>query len=197
MTLNVKVGEHGFDALREECSARRVRPYFVGNHSLLVSPPLNVAVAELSDACSRLVDAIVATEARLQRPKGALAETKSRSSGNVDNTTASVRNAQPSRLPPLTPSHLDADGRQLYEAIVRSRVNVVGKEALLDEHGGLRGPWNAEVTSPLLGRHLEQLGSAVRHNNSLEPRVYERPRLFVYSKSFVNIARRAARQHAT
>ena len=77
------------------------------------------------------------------------------------------------RLPPYRPPHLDDAQQSLWDAIVDSRIDVVGEAALLDEEGGLRGPWNAEVASPALGQHLERLATAVRSHNSLESRVYE------------------------
>ena len=77
------------------------------------------------------------------------------------------------RLPPARPPHLDAAQHELFNNIVDTRIEVVGKEALYDESGGLRGPWNPEVTSPKLGRHLERLATAVRSENSLEPRLFE------------------------
>ena len=54
-----------------------------------------------------------------------------------------------------------------------TRIKVIRKDALFDERGALRGPWNPEVASPLLGRHLERLATAVRTENSLEANVYE------------------------
>ena len=77
------------------------------------------------------------------------------------------------RLPPFVPPQLDEAQKTLFENIVSTRINIVGYDALFDEAGGLRGPWNAEVASPGLGQHLERLATAVRANNSLEPRVYE------------------------
>ena len=73
----------------------------------------------------------------------------------------------------MQPPELDAEQQRLYDNIAQTRIKILSKEALFGEDGGLRGPWNAEVTSPLLGTHLEQLASAVRYQNSLEPRVYE------------------------
>ena len=77
------------------------------------------------------------------------------------------------RLKPAVPPHLDAAQQTLYDNIVDTRIKVVGREALFDESGGLRGPWNHEVTSPALGQHLERLATAVRTENSLEARLYE------------------------
>ena len=78
-----------------------------------------------------------------------------------------------SRLPPLAPPNLDDEQQKLYEDITVSRVKIVGREAVFDEHGGLRGPWQCEMMAPQLGRHLERLATAVRTENSLEPRLYE------------------------
>ena len=72
-------------------------------------------------------------------------------------TTASSYGA--SRLPPLRPPNLDDEQLRLYDSIVESRMKVVGREALFDEAGGLRGPWNPQLTSPALGQHLERLGA--------------------------------------
>ena len=73
----------------------------------------------------------------------------------------------------MLPPKLNAAQQRLYDDIVNTRKAVVGSAALFDEDGGLRGPWNAEVTSPALGKHLERLATAVRSENSLEPRLYE------------------------
>ena len=77
------------------------------------------------------------------------------------------------RLPPMVPPNLNEAQQKLYDNIVDTRINIVGSEALFDENGGLRGPWNPEVASPALGQHLERLATAVRTENSLEPRLYE------------------------
>ncbi|KAL1495281.1 hypothetical protein AB1Y20_017141 [Prymnesium parvum] len=87
--------------------------------------------------------------------------------------SSSSPEASTPRLLPIAPPLLSAEQHELYTSIVDSRIHVVGKEALFDEHGGLRGPWNAEVASPALGKHLERLATAVRTENSLEPRLYE------------------------
>ena len=73
----------------------------------------------------------------------------------------------------MAPPNLDEAQQRLFDNIVETRVAVVGREALFDEEGALRGPWNAEVASPALGQHLERLATAVRRENSLEPRLYE------------------------
>ena len=86
---------------------------------------------------------------------------------------SSAAASTPPRLRPMVPPDLDASQQRLYDTIVDTRVDVVGRAALFDEHGALRGPWNAEVASPALGQHLERLATAVRSEYSLEPRLYE------------------------
>ena len=88
-------------------------------------------------------------------------------------SSASAAASKPPRLRPMVPPDLDTSQQRLYDAIVDTRADIVGKAALFDEHGALRGPWNAEVASPALGQHLERLATAVRSENSLEPRLYE------------------------
>jgi len=73
----------------------------------------------------------------------------------------------------MVPPNLDEEQQRLYNNIVDTRINIVGEQALFDENGALRGPWNPEVASPALGQHLERLATAVRSSNSLEPRLYE------------------------
>ena len=86
---------------------------------------------------------------------------------------ASTAAGPPPRLPSQVPPHLDAAQQALYDNIVDTRVKIVGEAALFDERGALRGPWNPEVCSPALGQHLERLATAIRTENSLEPRLYE------------------------
>ena len=85
----------------------------------------------------------------------------------------SVAATKQPRLRPMAPPDIDAAQQRLYDTIVDTRVDIVGKVVLFDERGALRGPWNAEVASPALGQHLERLATAVRSENSLEPRLYE------------------------
>ena len=73
----------------------------------------------------------------------------------------------------MKPPKLESAQQELYDTIVDTRIKIIGPEALFDGDGGLRGPWNPEVTSPHLGKHLERLATAVRTDNSLEARLYE------------------------
>lgn len=67
----------------------------------------------------------------------------------------------------MQPPELDVEQQKLYDNIASTRIKILPKEALFDEDGGLRGPWNAEVTSPLLGTHLEQCASRRSNAESL------------------------------
>ncbi len=63
---------------------------------------------------------------------------------------------------------LDADGQRVWNDIVGTR-----SDQLINEHGGLVGPFNAFVSVPGLGRHLSSLGAALRFGTSIERRLKE------------------------
>jgi len=94
------------------------------------------------------------------------------SCGRLGTVSLSPFGAHP-RLRPMKPPYLDEMQQKLYKDVVDTRAKVIGRDTLFDENGGLRGPWNAEVTSPLLGKHLERFATAVRESNSLDARIYE------------------------
>ena len=78
------------------------------------------------------------------------------------------------RIAKLVPSELDADQRAVYESIAggpRAR----GPQAfrLIDDAGGLEGPFNAMLLSPAVGRALQSLGAAVRYGSGLSDRSRE------------------------
>jgi 4-carboxymuconolactone decarboxylase len=73
-----------------------------------------------------------------------------------------------SRLPYLRRADLDADGRQVWDSVVGSRGG-----RLVNEHGGLIGPFNAFVCAPQVGLRLSELGRAVRFETSIERRLSE------------------------
>ena len=56
----------------------------------------------------------------------------------------------------------------MWDDIVGTRGDV-----MVNEHGGLRGPFNAFVHAPGVGRHLSALGAAVRYGTSIERRLTE------------------------
>jgi 4-carboxymuconolactone decarboxylase len=72
------------------------------------------------------------------------------------------------RLKRLTPSALSPEQRALYDTIARGpRTHAVAPD------GHLRGPFNAMLYSPRIGKHLQALGAAIRFESSLEPRARE------------------------
>ena len=79
------------------------------------------------------------------------------------------------RIRMLTPNELNPDQKVLYDRVVKARaaVGAKGGFSIVNENGALNGPWNAQVMSPKIGGLFEQLGSAVRNENSLPARLYE------------------------
>ena len=73
-----------------------------------------------------------------------------------------------SRLPYLRRDDLDPDGQQIWDSVVGSRADL-----LVNEQGGLVGPFNAFVHAPDVGRHLASLGLVLRFGTSLERRLTE------------------------
>jgi 4-carboxymuconolactone decarboxylase len=80
-----------------------------------------------------------------------------------------------SRLPQLTPEHLNDAQRALYDGLVESFVpwaDQTGFEVIAPD-GSLLGPLNPPLFSPALGAALAGLFHADRANTSLSPRVHE------------------------
>ncbi|MDF2704976.1 carboxymuconolactone decarboxylase family protein [Nonomuraea muscovyensis] len=73
------------------------------------------------------------------------------------------------RLPPLTPSELAPDARALYDSIIEGPRGT----SMLDEQGGLAGPFNAMLLSPPVGDALQRLGAAIRYRSELGDRARE------------------------
>jgi 4-carboxymuconolactone decarboxylase len=73
-----------------------------------------------------------------------------------------------SRLPILRYDDLGPDGRRVWDGIVGSR----GAD-LINEQGGLIGPFNAFVHAPDVGRRLSSLGGTLRFGTSIERRLSE------------------------
>ena len=73
-----------------------------------------------------------------------------------------------SRLPKLLPEDLDDAQRAVYDSIAGGR-RAEGRQLfrLVDEHGGLEGPFNALLLQPRLGHALQALGAAVRYETTL------------------------------
>ncbi len=73
-----------------------------------------------------------------------------------------------SRLSYLRYDELDPDGQHVWNDIIGTR-----PDQLINEHGGLVGPFNAFVHAPTIGRHLSSLGAVLRFGTSLERRLTE------------------------
>jgi 4-carboxymuconolactone decarboxylase len=73
-----------------------------------------------------------------------------------------------SRLPYLRHDDLDEAQRQVWASIAGTR----GARVVNDE-GGLAGPFNAFVHAPVIGAHLTALGQALRYETSIERRLLE------------------------
>jgi len=78
------------------------------------------------------------------------------------------------RLAKLSPDTLDTEQRAVYDAIAAGR-RAQGPQLfrLVDDDGGLEGPFNAFLLQPRLGVVLQAVGSAVRYETSLSDRARE------------------------
>ncbi len=72
------------------------------------------------------------------------------------------------RIPYLCYDDLDSRGQEVWDGVAGSR----GGE-LVNEQGGLIGPFNAFVHAPGVGRHLSALGGRLRFRTSIERRLSE------------------------
>lgn len=73
-----------------------------------------------------------------------------------------------SRLPHPRRDDLDEAGRSVWDAVVGSRGRHV-----VDDGGGLVGPFNAWVQAPGVGARLCELGATLRFGTSIERRLLE------------------------
>jgi 4-carboxymuconolactone decarboxylase len=73
-----------------------------------------------------------------------------------------------SRLPQVRYDDLGPEGQRVWDGILGSR----GSQ-LVDEQGGLIGPFNAFVHAPEVGRRLGSLGGTLRFGTSIERRLSE------------------------
>ncbi len=78
------------------------------------------------------------------------------------------------RLPVLRPGDLDDAQQELYRAIAHGP-RAQGPQAfrLVDDDGGLAGPFNAFLLQPALGAALQEVGAAVRYRTGLTDRCRE------------------------
>ncbi|HEY4461396.1 MAG TPA: hypothetical protein VGN41_01930 [Streptosporangiaceae bacterium] len=73
-----------------------------------------------------------------------------------------------SRLPLLRYDDLGPDAQEVWDSIVGSRGG-----QLVNDQGGLVGPFNAFVHAPGTGQHLTSLGAVLRFGTSIERRLTE------------------------
>lgn len=78
------------------------------------------------------------------------------------------------RLAKLDPADLDDHQREVYDAVAGGP-RAAGPQLfrLVDDEGGLEGPFNAFLLQPRLGLALQAVGSAVRYQTSLPDRARE------------------------
>ena len=73
-----------------------------------------------------------------------------------------------SRLPYLRRDDLDDAGRAVWDGLESSRGRTV-----VNQDGGLVGPFNAWVHAPMVGKQLSALGATLRFESSIERRLLE------------------------
>ncbi len=73
-----------------------------------------------------------------------------------------------SRLPYLRRDELDEPGQGVWDAVVSSR-----GDRVINDEGGLHGPFNAFVHAPIVGGRLGELGRTLRFETSMERRLLE------------------------
>ena len=73
-----------------------------------------------------------------------------------------------SRLPYLKHEALDDTGHALWDSLASTR-----GAAIVNEDGGLIGPFNAWVTAPQVGTRLADLGAVLRFGTSIDRRLLE------------------------
>jgi 4-carboxymuconolactone decarboxylase len=78
------------------------------------------------------------------------------------------------RLKALSPSKLDTEQRALFVTITTGeRSQGRSLEDFLLDGGGLRGPFNAWLHAPNVGRPAQRLGEAIRYEGRLPPKLRE------------------------
>ena len=96
------------------------------------------------------------------------------------------------RLRRLSPAELDDDQRAVYDAVAGGpRARGPQLFRLVDDEGGLEGPFNAFLLQPKLGFALQAVGAAVRYETSLSDRAREIAILVVAADSDCVFERRA------
>lgn len=75
-----------------------------------------------------------------------------------------------SRATPITQADATPEQREVWDAIVESRGD---PSRLVGPDGGLIGPFNAMVSSPITGARVAALGQAIRFSNAVDNRLLE------------------------
>jgi 4-carboxymuconolactone decarboxylase len=75
------------------------------------------------------------------------------------------------KLPIVTSDQLSADQERVWQIITGGRRGTAAD--LTDDDGGLVGPFNAMLISPVIGQHLAALGEVLRFDTSLSRSVVE------------------------
>lgn len=75
------------------------------------------------------------------------------------------------KLPIVTADQLTADQERVWQLVTGGRRGSAAD--LTDDAGGLVGPFNAMLISPLVGQHLAALGEVLRFDTSLNRNVVE------------------------
>ncbi len=102
------------------------------------------------------------------------------------------------RLARFAPSDLDEPRRALYDQITGGP-RAGGAFSLVDEDGGLAGPFNAMLLSPGIGGALQELGATIRYGSRLPERAREMAILVVaahWDSAFEQYAHEAAGRRA-
>jgi 4-carboxymuconolactone decarboxylase len=73
-----------------------------------------------------------------------------------------------SRLETLTHDHLDDAQRRMWAAVTGSR-----GQGVVNDGGGLIGPFDPWLRSPVIGEKLAEAGALLRFSSELEPRLLE------------------------
>jgi 4-carboxymuconolactone decarboxylase len=88
-----------------------------------------------------------------------------------------------SRLPIIQPSAFTPAQARVFKSIMTGKRGQSGSvETFLNPEGGLRGPFNALLYSPILGEAVQRVGEAVRYEGTLPPQLRELAILTVAAK---------------
>jgi 4-carboxymuconolactone decarboxylase len=78
-----------------------------------------------------------------------------------------------SRLPYLRRDDLDPNGQRMWDSIVKARSIELSESELINEQGGLSGPFNAFLHAQKAGRRTATLGRVLRFETTIERRLSE------------------------